>query len=111
MKQYVMDQLREQDYQQVLAFLNKNAERSAFGDIFWLELPRDFYSEVQAEHGSSCSPFYFAVSIEPTRVEFEFLVRSRQKLRCACIGYADRRQREYIIGFADMMLERLGIKV
>ena len=111
MKQYTMDQLREEDYARILAFLEKNAEKSAFGDIFWLEMPEDFYSEVQAEHAETCSPYYFAVCLDQTRVEFEFLVRSRQKLRCACVGYADRRQREYIMSFADTMLERLGIKL
>jgi hypothetical protein len=39
------------------------------------------------------------------------LIRSRQILRCSCIGYADKRQRDYILGFADRMLEELGIKI
>lgn len=35
MKQYVIDQLRESDYDNILEFLKKNADASEFGDVFW----------------------------------------------------------------------------
>jgi hypothetical protein len=110
MKQYVIDQLREHDYSLILDFLNANAQRSAFGDIFWIELPETLYSDVQTAH-KECQGYYFAVSLDMNRLELEFLIRSRQKLRCSCVSYATRAQRDYIIGFGDHMLEELGIKV
>ncbi len=45
------------------------------------------------------------------QVDFELLIRSRQILRCNCISYADKKQRDYILDFADRMLDELGIKI
>lgn len=110
MKQYVIDQLREPDYFQILEYLGKKAERVVLEDIFWIILPEEMYSETQKEH-SNCRPFYFAVNLTRNQVDFELLIRSQQIIRCSCISYADRKQRDYIIDFADGMLEELGIKI
>jgi len=110
MKQYVVDQLRESDYEKILEFLQKNADASEFGDIFWMTLPEELHADIQREH-SQCQPFRFAVNLSLNQVDFELLIRSRQILRCSCIGYADKRQRDYILGFTDRMLEELGIKI
>jgi hypothetical protein len=110
MKQYVIDQLRETDHEKVLEFLQKNAGASEFGDVFWVQLPVELYSDTQRAH-EQCAPFRFAVNLSLNRVDFELLVRSRQVLRCSCIGYADENQRNYIIDYADRMLEELKIKI
>ncbi len=110
MKQYVIDQLRESDYDSILGFLQKNAEASEFGDVFWVKLPAQLYNEIQREH-EKCQPFCFAVNISPAQAAFEMLVRSRQLLRCNCIAYADSRQKDFIIDYADRMLEELKIKI
>jgi hypothetical protein len=110
MKQYVIDQLRETDYTQILEFLKSKAERVVLEDIFWINLPEGMYSEVQKEH-KNCQPHYFAVNLTRNQVDFELLIRSQQIIRCNCICYADRKQRDYIIDFADGMLEELGIKL
>jgi hypothetical protein len=110
MKQYVIDQLRELDYEKILEFLTKNAEASEFGEVFWVMLPRELYSDIQKEHGQ-CQPFCFAVNLSLKQVDFELLIRSRQALRCNCIAYADKQQREYILGFADRMLDELQIRI
>jgi hypothetical protein len=110
MKQYVIDQLREADYNKILEFLQKNAEASEFGDVFWVRLPVELYLDIQREH-EQCHPFCFAVNLSLNRVDFELLIRSRQVLRCSCISYADKKQRDYIIDYADRMLEELKIKI
>ena len=110
MKQYVIDQLREEDHQKVLQFLGDHADKTAMEGIFWLDLPRDLYTPVQAEH-TDCQPYYFAVSLDFGRAAFELLVRSRQILRCGCIAYATPRQRDFLLQFADHMLEQLGIRI
>ena len=48
MKQYVIDQLRESDHEKILEFLQKNADASEFGDIFWILLPEELYSDTQS---------------------------------------------------------------
>ena len=110
MKQYVIDQLRDSDHPNILEYLKKNAEGAAFGDVFWVMLPEELYSDTQKEH-TDCQPFCFAVNLELTHVDFELLIRSRQILRCNCIGYADRAQRDYILDYADRMIEELDIKI
>lgn len=108
MKQYVIDQLRESDHEKILEFLKNNAEQSEFGDVFWVMLPQELYSDVQKEH-RQCQPFCFAINLTRKQVDFELLIRSRQILRCQCIRYADKEQRDHIVDFADRMLEKLGI--
>ena len=43
-------------------------------------------------------------------VRFEFLIRSRETMRCTCIGYATRQQRDFILAFADRLVEDLAIR-
>jgi hypothetical protein len=43
-------------------------------------------------------------------VRFELLIRSRQTMRCACIGYATRQQRDFILAFADRLVEELALR-
>lgn len=110
MKQYVVDQLRESDYFRILDYLKEKAEATEFEDIFWVLLPEEMYSDVQKEH-AQCRPFYFAVTVTYKQVEFELLIRSRQVMRCSCVGYANRKQRDFILDFTDRMLEELEIRL
>jgi hypothetical protein len=110
MKQYVIDQLREDDYEKVLELLELKADKTAIEGMYWVNLPERLYSPVQREH-VQCQPHYFAVSLDYRRVSFELLVRSRQIIRCHCIGYATPEQRDFILRFADDMLDQLGILI
>jgi hypothetical protein len=110
MKQYVFDQLREEDHDLLHEFLDNNAEKTVFDDVFRLPLPEALYTDVQKEH-KDCWPFYFAVNLSQTTINFELLIRSKNVLRCSCIRYADRAQRDYILDYADRMLEDLKMKI
>lgn len=110
MKQYVIDQLRPADYWQLVDYLNANAASSALEGIYRVDLPEDLCTVMQREH-TACGPHYFAVNLDVNQVAFELLIRSSQVLRCQCIAYATREQRDFIIGFADRMLEDLKIKI
>lgn len=110
MKQYVIDQLRWKDYEDVKGYLDVRGEKTVMEGVYWIEVPESLYTNVQNEH-SQCHPYYFAVNLSFDRVDFELLIRSRQIMRCNCIAYAVPEQRDYIIGFADEMLERLKIKI
>lgn len=112
MKQYVIDQLRESDYYRIRDYLDEQAEKTVFEEIYHVELPKELYTEIQSAH-SDCQPFYFAINLNRNKLALaiEWLIRSRQTLRCDCVGYASREQRDHIIHFADGILEQLGIKV
>jgi hypothetical protein len=110
MKQYVIDQLRWNDYEGVKGYLDAHGEKTVMDGVYWVEVPERLYTAVQSEH-VQCQPYYFAVNLAFDRVDFELLIRSRQIMRCNCIAYAVPEQRDYIIGFADEMLELLKIKI
>ena len=110
MKQYVIDQLRPEDYEKIKSYFDENFDSSGVEGIYWVPVDQEMLTQEQARH-KDCQPFYFAVDLEPNLLSCELLVRTRKKVRCSCIGYADERQRNWIIALADAVLERLDISV
>jgi len=110
MKQYVIDQLRPADYEAVKAYLDKNYSSSIVEGIYWIPLDQSMLTELQAEH-TECQPFYFAVDLEQNFMASELLIRTQNKMRCSCMSYADEKQRNWIIQFADAIFYRLEIKI
>jgi hypothetical protein len=110
MKQYVIDQLNVSEYEKILDYLDKNAEKTVMGGIYRLEIPKEHSTPTQLEH-TECQPHYFAVNLTLKRVAFELLIRSQPKIRCNCIAYATPQQRDYIIQLADNMMEQLNIRI
>ena len=54
---------------------------------------------------------FCAVNLSLSKVDFEMLIRAGQILRCNCIAYAGKEQKDYIIDYADKMLAELEIKI
>ena len=110
MRQYVIDELRPQDYEAVKSYLDENLTPSGVEGIYWIPLDQDILTKVQAEH-TDCRPFYFAIALEQNLIAFELLVRTKNRMRCTCMGYATEKQRNWLIGFADSIFTELGIKI
>ncbi len=110
MKQYVIDELRSEDYEKIKVYLDKNLHLSGIPGIFWIHLDKRILNDIQADH-SDCQPFYFALELEQSRMTCEFLVRSAKRIRCNCIEYADEKQRNWLIGVVDAIFEKLKIKI
>jgi len=108
MKQYRVDELRPKDYERIKGYLDKHFGSPQMEGVYWVPLDPDLFDQVQAAH-VDCQPFYFAVVLEPTVISFELLIRTRKRIRCDCIHYANEGQRDYIIAFADSIFERLKI--
>ena len=108
MKQYVIDQLRENDFLKLEDYLNKNSEAGELPEIYWIPVPESLLETTQLEH-TDCQPFYFAVNLDLNSIRFELLIRTRSRLRCACIQYASKKQRDYIVGYADGLFEKLNL--
>jgi hypothetical protein len=109
MKQYVIDELRPADHHKIKAYLDENYGPCELGSIYWIPLDPEYYSDIQREH-ATCQPFYFAVELHPRAVACEFLVRTRKRIRCACIAYANQRQRNWFIQLIDTIFKELQIK-
>ena len=108
MKQYRIDELRPEDHEKIEAYLNERFGPSQMEGLYWVPLEDDLLDVVQEAH-RDCQPFCFAVELKPTAISFELLIRTRNRIRCDCIHYANVEQRERIIRFADAMFETLKI--
>ena len=108
MKQYVIDEIRPADYDKLKAYLDDAFGREAMDGLYWMPLDSDLLSDVQRSH-PACAPFYLALELGEDRLTGELLVRTHQRVRCDCIGYADARQRDWLIGRMDAIFEKLGI--
>lgn len=114
MRQYLLDEIRRGDIPRVREYLNEHAAASGLEGIWWVDLPEDLLSAEQFEH-QDCRPFRFAVELGEMEVgdsfvRFEFLIRSLQTMRCGCIAYATRVQRDFILAFADRLVEDLALR-
>ena len=108
MKQYVIDELRPADHINIKKYLDATYGSAEMGAVYWLPLPEDMLTEIQRSH-TDCRPFYFAMELTEDRCALELLVRTRNRVRCACIGYASNDQRTWIIEVVDAMFEKLNI--
>ena len=106
MKQYVIDQLRPNDYFRIKAYLEMNLRQSGIPDIYWLILPQDILGEIQAEH-ADCQPFYFALELCQSALSCELLVRTLSHVRCDCMCYASPEQRNWLIQTVDDICDQL----
>ena len=108
MKQYVIDELRLDDHHKIRKYLEETYGPAELGDIYWVPLAAEVLTEMQLEH-SECQPFYFAIQLEENRLSIEMLVRTKNRIRCTCIGYASKNQRIWIMDMVDGILEKLSI--
>jgi hypothetical protein len=108
MKQYVIDELRPADLEKVEAYLNEHFGFSGVGGVYWVPLETEMLTDTQMSH-TECQPFYFAIEIDKDRMACEFLIRTRNRVRCSCINYATETQRNWLIQFADAIFDNLDI--
>jgi len=109
MKQYVIDELRPRDYSDLKAYLDRTYGTDAIQGVYWIPIAQERLSETQHSH-SGCQPFYFALELEPERLACELLVRTKNRVRCDCIAYANVQQRNWIMGLIDTIFEELAIR-
>jgi len=108
MKQYVIDELRPEDYYKIRQYLDVTYGSVEMSGIYWIPLAAGVLTEIQREH-ADCQPFYFAIDLEEERFALELLVRTKNRIRCSCIGYASRDQQIWIMEVVDAIFEKLGI--
>lgn len=110
MKQYVIDGLRLQDYSKLKTYLDEHLESSPLGGIYWLEVDPSVLTDMQKEH-KECHPHVFALMLEENYLSCELLVRIKTNIKCDCMGYATKAQRDWLIDQADAILESLDIRI
>jgi len=110
MKQYVVDQLRYPDYEKIKGCLDQRFGPAFMGAVYWVPLASGQLTATQAAH-RECQPFFAAIELQEERLSLELLIRTRQRVRCACITYATEEQRNALIRMVDDMLAALEISV
>ncbi len=109
MKQYVIDELQRADHQKLKDYLESQFHHSGMDGIFWIFLEETLLNDIQKAH-SECHPFYLTVELTETAMHCELLVRAKNRLRCDCITYANRRQRDWVLNLVDTIFETLAIQ-
>ena len=108
MKQYVIDELRPADFKKLKTYLDEYFSSSGINGIYWIPLWQENLNAVQTKH-VECQPFYFAVELKHDIMACELLIRTKNRVRCDCIGYATQKQLDWLIRFLDGMFEKLEI--
>ena len=110
MKQYVIDELRYNDYEKVKLYLDENLGASEISGIYWLPVDKEMLTFEQAAH-TECLPLFFVIDLKPDLISCELLVRTKKRIKCSCIDYATEKQRNWLIQYTDDMLKQLEISV
>ena len=110
MKQYVIDGLTLKDYTTLKEYLDDHLESATIGGIYWLEVDQECLTPLQASH-DDCSPHVFALMLEESYLSCELLVRIKTNIKCDCMGYATKEQRDWLVDWTDALLERLSISI
>lgn len=110
MRQYVIDELREEEIARIRAFLDTACERSGLENLYWLNIPDDLLSPEQFAH-KDCRPFAVGIEMGRREITFELLVRSMARIRCTCIAFATPAQRDFVLAFADRVVSKSAIPV
>ncbi|HFB84021.1 hypothetical protein G4V39_01385 [Thermosulfuriphilus ammonigenes] len=110
MRQYLIDELKTEEVKRIREQLERYCEPSPMEGLYWLPVPDDLLAEIQCQH-PQCRPYYFSIELGERFVKFELLIRSRVNLRCSCIAYANRAQRDFLFHFADKILEEARVTI
>ena len=108
MKQYVIDELRHQDHEKIKQYLDEHAGPAEMGNLYWIPMDPAFHTETQASH-TDCHPLYFAIQLCETSFVAELLVRTKNRVRCDCISYANDEQFLWLARYVDAIFEQLEI--
>ncbi|MBW2440744.1 MAG: hypothetical protein JRH12_09735 [Deltaproteobacteria bacterium] len=108
MKQYVVDELRPQDYEALKKYLDKEFGPAEMDGIYWIPVAAELLADIQRQH-AQCRPHYLALDLDQGRIACELLVRTKTRMRCDCIQYATERQRNWLIELIDNIFNRLGV--
>lgn len=107
MRAYLVDEISLSDMKKAETFLKKNAISSSLDKIFWVEIP--FVTEIQQAH-SDCMPHVFGIELGVNWIKLEFFIRSLNNMRCNCPGYSNKQQSQFIIDYAQRLIDKLDLK-
>lgn len=110
MRSIVLDEISSQDTDRLLEHLSEHLEASALSGVFWLPLPDDLLGPEQHGHAENCGPHRVALVVEEGSLRLELLIRAKNAMRCSCVDYASKPQRDFLMRWLDDLVQELGIQ-
>ncbi|MDD2466297.1 MAG: hypothetical protein PHI97_20035 [Desulfobulbus sp.] len=104
MRQYMIDEISFLEHDNLDSYLKRTLKAGGLEGVYFLNVPPDLLGAEQLGH-DDCGPFYFAVILEQNSIRFELLVRSAANMHCSCIAQATPAQRQFVLDFADRMVQ------
>lgn len=104
MRQYMIDEISFLEHDNLDHYLKRTLKPGGLEGVYFLRVPPDLLGPAQLGH-DDCGPFYFSVVLEQSSLRFELLVRSAANMHCSCIAQATPAQRQFVLDFADRMLQ------
>jgi len=98
---YVIDEIKRGDIEKIRRYLKEKNYKSPIEDIFWIDIPKQLLTPEQKEHFAICGPYIFSLELGKEFIKLELLVRATNKIRCSCISFATRQQRDYAINLVE----------
>lgn len=111
MKNYLIDELYEEDIAKICESLTDLGFKGSIDDIFYIPVPPNMLQPEQIKHYEKCGPYFLALEILQGAIKMELLVRARNKIRCSCVCYTTPEQKSYMVEYLDKFLNELGIIV
>lgn len=111
MKNYLIDELYEEDITKIVDALTELKFNGSLDGLFYLPIPTNILQPEQAQHYKECGPYFMALEILPGSIKMELLVRARNKMRCSCIAYATKEQRDHMMNYLEELLQELGVAI
>jgi hypothetical protein len=109
MRFYLIDEISKPHMEKIHAYLMKYAMRSGIEKLLWVKIPDDLLTDVQVQH-KDCQPHVFAVELGTDWIKLELFARSLKGFRCRCSSYCSSSQRDFILNYADRLIEVLEIQ-
>ena len=75
MKQYVIDELRPEDYKALKKYLDEKFGPAEMDGIYWIAVAPDSLTDIHLQH-KECRPHFLALDLDSGRLAFELLVRT-----------------------------------
>ncbi len=105
-----IDGLCQEELERIKTVLPKFSQPALIDDIYWIPIPERLLTPTQLEH-KECQPHFFAVEIGEDFVSFEFLARTHQRVRCACISPATPEQKVFLMQIAQEIFSAAGVEM
>lgn len=110
MKQYVIDELRIEDYQKVKNYLDEHCIPATFSGVYWMTVPEEILTDLQKTH-VECQPYYIGIELDENQLSCGLLVRASGNIRCHCIAYTNEDQRNWLVNTIDSVMDHIGVIV